>query len=146
MQETSDGRFRARAGTLTLLSATVLVEREELLAMLVGARSGGMLLPIDPDEWAAQGEDEEFEDEELDLELDLDHDEFPPDAPMRTTPAGEVFLDISLRLMHWLKNCQGPLGLGSAQATEALLLTFCWSAKSYRPSPPRRSAWSNSAR
>ena len=157
MQEATDGRFRARAGTLTLLSATVLVERDVLLAMLAAAGAGGMLQPIDPGEWAAQREeaelefeeDEDYEDEEdeedeeddyeyeyEDLDLggegaDPDLDAPSSEAKMVLSPIGEVLLDISSRLMRWLSNCpQGPLELGSAEASEALLaLIFSWSAK-----------------
>lgn len=147
MQETSDGRFRARAGTLTLLSATILLEREVLLEMLAGARAGGMLPPIDPDEWAAEQEAGEIEDEEEDFEEDEDEDfgdedfedeeedldlgALPPDAVMGLTPTGEVMLAVGLRLKRWLDDCpRGPLVMGSAEASEALLtLIFCWSAK-----------------
>lgn len=121
--------FKARAGTLTLLFITSDLDHEDLLEVLRRARLGGMLRPLDREEWAEQQHEVAVEIERR-AEEEFEADDSFLEMKMTTTPAGEEFLFAVFALNRWLNNCPwGPIQLGSLESSEAVsTLVYCWSA------------------
>jgi DNA-binding HxlR family transcriptional regulator len=125
--EATGSRFRARAGTLTLLFISTAASREELLELLELALRGGVigaLVDVVPDEIEAD-DYEDLEEEDLpepDLPIGLH-------TPMRATAKGAEMLFVGFTLERWLRNCPGgPLKIGF-EATGAISTLVCsWSA------------------
>lgn len=129
---TTGSGFRARAGTLTLLYVSGSLEREELLQLLEGALSGGMLdgddelagvCELSGLEGVGEGEFEEEYDDELE---DLGGRELDETWP---TDKGEQFIFVTAALEHWLSSRPaGPLQLGPEAGQAIAPLACSWSA------------------
>jgi DNA-binding HxlR family transcriptional regulator len=131
--EATGSRFKARAGTLTLLFISTAASREELLELLELALRGGVvgaLVDFVPDE-AELEEYEELEEEDEDLpEPDL-HRGHPVDlhTPMKASAKGAEMLFVGFTLERWLRNCpNGPLKIGPEATGAIATLVCCWSA------------------
>ncbi len=129
-REATDGEFRARAGTLTLLFMTSEESREELLGLLERALQGGLLGEIDQAELEEELEDRGHERPAEGPMARVDVSEFiGPHASMKTTSKGELFLAVGLVLERWLRSCpDGPLRIGPEGADPLAALVCCWSA------------------
>lgn len=130
--EATDGEFRARAGTLTLLFMTSEESREDLLDLLERALQGGLLGEVDEAELEEHLEERERGHErpaEGPMER-VDASQFVgPHTSMKTTSKGELFLAVGLVLERWLRNCpDGPLRIGPEGADPLAALVCCWSA------------------
>ncbi len=124
--EAAVGRFRARAGALTLLFVAGSFERERLLELLEGALTGEMPPVPDTDEVEAY-ESELAEEEEWGEQDEEELDD--PHRQMRTTSKGEEFLFVAATIGRWLRNCpDGPLELGLRGAKALAPLICGWSA------------------
>lgn len=130
--EAAVGRFRARAGALTLLFVAGSFERERLLELLEGALTGEMPPVPDADEVEAYErelaeEEERDEDEEYGDELGEEDD--GARGAMRTTSKGDEFLFVAATIERWLRKCpEGPLELGLRGAKALAPLVCGWSA------------------
>lgn len=133
-KEATGSRFRARAGTLTLLFIAGSADREVLLEMLEGALEGGRLGPPDGD--FPEGEEVLEEDSPEEDTNDPDPSDpakflppIGPDTRLRASSKGEQFLYVAFILERWLRNCPaGALELGPAGAEAIASLVCCWSA------------------
>lgn len=128
----TEGRFKARAGALTLLYLASPVRRDLLLALLAEATTGVRVL-----------EDFELPDPNAPIDLDVIADPYlveradpdaDPDAPigwdtsLRASPAGHELLFVGRVLERWLRDCpDGALELGpeAGPALSALLGGWC---------------------
>ena len=128
--EATDGEFRARAGTLTLLFMTSEESRENLLDMLEQALQGGLLGEVDEAELEEHLEERGRERSAEGPMARVDPDQFiGPHSSMKTTSKGELFLAVGLVLERWLRNCpDGPLRIGPEGADPLAALVCCWSA------------------
>jgi len=112
------------------------LDREDLLAMLERALSGGLLGAEDYEDLAGPefdyDEDEEeldLEEEELEDEDEAEHDPIGPQTKMTTSSKGEEFLFVAHAMRRWLGNCpSGPLELGPEGGDPLSALVCCWSA------------------
>ncbi|HEY5815835.1 MAG TPA: hypothetical protein VIS95_05785 [Solirubrobacterales bacterium] len=127
--EATGGEFRARAGTLTLLFMTSEESREDLLDLLERALQGGLLGEVDEVELEEElGERAERRTEGPMARVDPG-DFIGPQASMKATSKGELFLAVGLVLERWLHNCpDGPLRIGPEGADPLAALVCCWSA------------------
>lgn len=128
--EATDGEFRARAGTLTLLFMTSEESREDLLDLLERALQGGLLGEVEEEELEEHLEARGYERPAEGPLARVDPDNFiGPHASMKTTSKGELFLAVGLVLERWLRNCpDGPLRIGPEGADPLAALVCCWSA------------------
>jgi hypothetical protein len=127
-----EGRYRARAGALTLLHVTSQIERDILRRTLAEVTTGVILnKPPGPPE----PEDDPlhmrvFSDPYLFEPADPDH---PPGVPidedtvLRLTPAGREVPFLHAVLADWLARCPaGPLALGDGNGGELSVLLYGW--------------------
>ncbi len=128
-----EGRFRARAGALTLLYLASPMERSVLLALLAEAATGVEVM-----------DDLEVPDPEDPVGLDIIADPYlvepadpdaDPDAPiewdttLRASPAGQELLVVGAILERWLDNCpDGSLKLGPEAGPALSALLTGWSS------------------
>jgi hypothetical protein len=128
-----EGRFRARAGALTLLYLASPMERSVLLALLAEAATGVEVM-----------DDLEVPDPEDSVGLDIIADPYlvepadpdaDPDAPigwdttLRASPAGQELLVVGTFLERWLDSCpEGSLKLGPEAGPALSALLTGWSS------------------
>jgi hypothetical protein len=128
-----DGRFKARAGALTLLYLASPMERSVLLALLAEAATGVEVM-----------DDLEVPDPEDPVGLEIIADPYlvepadpdaDPDAPigwdttLRAAPAGHELLFVGLILERWLNNCpEKSLQVGPAAGPALSGLLSGWSS------------------
>jgi hypothetical protein len=129
-REATDGEFRARAGTLTLLFMTSEESREELLDLLERALEGGLLGEVDEAELEEHLEERGYDRRPESPMARVDVSEFiGPHSSTKTTSKGELFLAVGLVLEQWLQSCpDGPLRIGPEGADPLATLVCCWSA------------------
>jgi hypothetical protein len=127
------GRFKARAGALTLLYLASSMQRSVLLTLLAEATTGVELI----EELDVPGPDDP-----IDLDIIADpylvepaDPELGPDAPiewdtqMRPKPAGRELLFVAFILERWLAACpEGAVALGPDAGPPLSALLSGWSA------------------
>jgi DNA-binding HxlR family transcriptional regulator len=130
-----EGRFKARAGTLTLSFLTSSYDTAMLLEILERARYGGLLGPPDDDSLEANREPLEPEAPEAGPDLDS----LEPEPLMRATDKGRQGLYVGFTLERWLRNCPaGPLRIGTGgDATASLICGWSATVTHALSGPPR---------
>jgi hypothetical protein len=128
---TGEGRFRARAGALTLLYIASPMERSFLLAMLAEAATGVELLddfelpdPDDPIDLSIITDPYLVEPADPDFEGTVDENTI-----LKPTPAGRELLFVSFILERWLNSCPyDSLRLGPEAGPALSALLAGWSS------------------
>lgn len=148
--EATGSRFRARAGTLTLLVIASLEPRERMLEILEEALDGGVLPElrgdaeeedalvdegdlIDEGDLVEDGfeieDDEELDEDELyGEEEDEDEFEIGPHTPLRATPKAPHFFEVTGLLERWLEQRPGGVPKGLDRGAAIATLVCGWSA------------------
>jgi DNA-binding HxlR family transcriptional regulator len=132
----AEGRFKARAGTLTLAFLTSSYDTSMLLEILERARYGGLMGP--PDDDSLEENREPLEPEAPEAGPDLESLE--PEPLMRATDKGRQGLYVGFTLERWLRNCPtGPLRISTGgDATASLICGWSATVTHALAGPPRR--------